>query len=54
MCLDQEERVHGLWIHPGHIRWGGPLKPPPVEPTVCGDIGRPVEMVDVDTEDLGC
>ena len=53
MCLDQEERVHGLWIHPGQVRWCGDLKPPPVEPTVCVDMSQHVEMVDADTEDLG-
>ena len=48
-----EEQMHGLRIHPGQIRCSGALKPPPVEPTVCGDMGWPVEVVDVDTEDLG-
>ena len=52
-CLDQEEWVHGLWIHPGQVRWCGDLKPPPVEPTVCVDMSQHVEMVDADTEDLG-
>ena len=45
--------MHGVWIHPGQIRWHGALKPLPVEPTVCADMSQPVEMVDVDTEDLG-
>ena len=53
MYLDQVQRVHGVWIHPGQIRLGGALKPLPVEPTVCVDMSWPVEMVDVDTEDLG-
>ena len=49
----REEQMHGLRIHPGQIRWGGALKPPPVEPTVCVNMGWPVEVVDVDTEGLG-
>ena len=53
MCLAKEEWMHDLWIHPGQIRWGGVLKPSPVEPTVCVDMSYPVEMVDADTEDLG-
>ena len=45
MCLDQEEEVHGLWIHPGQVRWCGDLKPPPVEPTVCADMTWHADLI---------
>ena len=53
VCLEQEEGMHGLRIHPGQIRWGGVLKPLAVEPSVYGHVGCPVEMVDVATAGLG-
>ena len=53
MCLDWEEGVQGLWIQPGQIRRSGASKPLPVEPSICGDVGQPVEMVDVATAEAG-
>ena len=47
MCLDQEEGVHSLRIYTEQITWGAALKPLSVEPSVCGALGSPVEMVDV-------
>ena len=47
MCLDQEEGVNDLRINTGQIRWGGDLKPLPVEHSVWGAMGWPVEMVDI-------
>ena len=38
---------HGLSIHTEQIMWGEALKPLPVEPSVCGAMGWPVEMMDV-------
>ena len=38
---------HGLRIHTEQITWGGALKPLPVEPSVCGAMGWPLEMRDV-------
>ena len=37
----------GLSIHTEQIMWGEALKPLPVEPSVCGAMGWPVEMMDV-------
>ena len=53
VCLDREEGVHGLRIHPGQIRWGRALKPLAVEPSVCSHMGQTLEMVDVAMAGLG-
>ena len=45
VCLDWEEWMHGLRIHPGQIRWGRSLKPLAVQPSVYGHMGCSVEML---------
>ena len=47
VCVGPESGVHGLRIHTEQIMWGEALKPLPVEPSVCGAMGWPVEMMDV-------
>ena len=47
VCVGPESGVHGLRIHTEQIMWGEALKPLPVEPSVCGAMGWPVETMDV-------